>query len=443
VGLRRRLILIVAVSATAFAWAGSALAGSGLQPEPGATTGTQPTFLVSLDPQDSAAQVYVAPTPDMSPSFVPVHALGNCTPNVPASVAGQFTCQPTAYGPSSAASLAPGTYYWWLTFWRTDTDHPAGAQELSGPFTFTVAPPVPPADTYLVSPADGATSPPAPKLTIHAPAGAALTTFVSTSSAMRSDDSPVGSSVASCSGTTGVAGKYFCQPTASELKAGSIYYWWVVITVAGSKAVVGPRSFTIKAAHDVTYAPLLPSSDHYSGGSVKQSRLSQAAYGLSKALGHPKAIAVACWGGADWANISGQNPESEYTILGFHLFGSMPHWVDLSPGICHTFETLLYHRPKFANVVTANALDTLTHEMLHALGVRNEAQTECFAMQLSFVTGVKLGLPLAYAENLDRLSLRNYFSHPPAYVDRERCREGGAWDLTPHTLSLPWHMTGI
>jgi hypothetical protein len=56
---------------------------------------------------------------------------------------------------------------------------------------------------------------------------------------------------------------------------------------------------------------------------------------------------------------------------------------------------------------------------------------------------VKLGLPLAYAENLDRLSLRNYFSHPPAYVDRERCREGGAWDLTPHTLSLPWHMTGI
>jgi hypothetical protein len=206
---------------------------------------------------------------------------------------------------------------------------------------------------------------------------------------------------------------------------------------------VGPRTFTIKAVHQVTYAPFLPSSGHYSGASVKQSKLSQAAYGLSKVLGHPKSIAVACWSGADWANISGQNPESAYTILGFHLFDSMPHWVDLSPGICHTFETLLYHRPKFANVVTANALDTLTHEMIHALGIHDEAQTECFAMQLSFVTGVKLGLPLAYAENLDRLSLRNYSSHPSAYVDRARCREGGAWDLTPHTFSLPWHMPAV
>ncbi len=439
----RRCLLVGVVLATALAWSGNAIAGTGLQPAPGATTGTQPTFLVSLDPEDSAAQVYIASTPDMTPSFVPVNTLGSCTPNVATGVAGQFSCQPTAYGPSSSAALAAGTYYWWLSFWRVDADHPAGAQEISGPFTFTVEPPAPPADTYLVSPADGATTAPAPKLTIHAPAAAALTTYVSTSSAMRSDDSPAAATASSCSGTTGVAGNYFCQPTASELKAGTTYYWWVVIAVAGSKAVVGPRSFTVKAVHDVTYAPFLPSSGHYSGASVKQTRLSRAAYGLSKALGHPKAIAVACWGESDWANISGQNPESAYTILGFHLFGSMPHWVDLSPGICHTFETLLYHRPKFANVVTANALDTLTHEMIHALGIRNEAQTECFAMQLSFVTGVKLGLPLAYAENLDRLSLQNYSSHPPAYVDRERCREGGAWDLTPHTLSLPWHMTGI
>ncbi|HEX4679200.1 MAG TPA: hypothetical protein VH210_08390, partial [Gaiellaceae bacterium] len=103
----------------------------------------------------------------------------------------------------------------------------------------------------------------------------------------------------------------------------------------------------------------------------------------------------------------------------------------------------IYHRPQFANVYTANALDTLTHEMIHALGVRVEAQTECYAMQLSFVTGISMGLPALYAENLDRLSLRNYFTHPPSYVDTGRCREGGQWDLTPTRDGLPWHMPAV
>jgi hypothetical protein len=64
-------------------------------------------------------------------------------------------------------------------------------------------------------------------------------------------------------------------------------------------------------------------------------------------------------------------------------------------------------------------------------------------MQLSFVTGRKMGLPLQYAENLDRLSLRNYLRHPPSYVDPLRCREDGAWDLFRGTPSLPWHLPNV
>ena len=159
-------------------------------------------------------------------------------------------------------------------------------------------------------------------------------------------------------------------------------------------------------------------------------------------LGAPKTIAVACWSTPNWQAISGDNPESAYSILG--LWSQlMPHWVNLSPGICRTFETLIYHRPKYTNVRTANALDTLTHEMIHALGVRDEAMTECFAMQLNFVTGSKMGLPLQYAENLDRLSLYNYRMHPPRYVDTSRCREDGAWDLFKGMPSLPWHMAAV
>ena len=140
--------------------------------------------------------------------------------------------------------------------------------------------------------------------------------------------------------------------------------------------------------------------------------------------------------------MTGDNPESFYSTLGF-FYSGMPHWVNLSPRICRTFETLIYHRPAYTNVRTADALDTLTHEMIHALGIRNEAETECFAMQLSFITGWKMGLPLAYAENLDRLSLRNYPEHPPSYVNTARCREGGAWDLYPKSLSLPWHLPAV
>jgi hypothetical protein len=171
---------------------------------------------------------------------------------------------------------------------------------------------------------------------------------------------------------------------------------------------------------------------------VKQTRLSQAAYALSKVIGAPKSIAVACWSTLDWRSIAGENPESRYSILGF-WDPSMPHWLELSPGICNTLETLTYKRPKFANRFTANAVDTLTHEMIHALGIHNEALTECFSMQLLWLTARSLGVPLPYAQTLSKLSLENYGFHPPAYVNRSACRENGAWDLFTGRPSLPWH----
>ena len=65
VGLRRRLLLTCAVFTAALFWAGLAQAGYGIQPAPGATTNSQPTFLAYLDSQDSLPVVYVATTPSM------------------------------------------------------------------------------------------------------------------------------------------------------------------------------------------------------------------------------------------------------------------------------------------------------------------------------------------------------------------------------------------
>ena len=77
--------------------------------------------------------------------------------------------------------------------------------------------------------------------------------------------------------------------------------------------------------------------------------------------------------------------------------------------------------------------------MLHALGIHNEAQTECFAMQLNWVTSTRLGIPEWYSTRLSQLSLGNYSLHPANYRNYSACREGGAWDLWPQEPSLPWH----
>ena len=77
--------------------------------------------------------------------------------------------------------------------------------------------------------------------------------------------------------------------------------------------------------------------------------------------------------------------------------------------------------------------------MIHSLRIRNEAETECFAMQLSLFMALTLGVPRGYADKLARLNLLNYPLHPARYVNYARCREGGVWDLFPKIPSPPWH----
>jgi hypothetical protein len=439
----RRLLCAALLSVAACALPGQALAGNGLQPAAGTTTGAEPVFVVALDPSDSQAEIYVATSTAMTSTGSPVDQVGSCQPTTPAGTAGTFTCQPSGYADNgNAPSLPAGGYYWWLTDWSAS----AGTYVTSGPFAFTVSPTAP-MDVYAVSPADGATTSTTPVLTYHLPAGVNLDVYVSDSSQRTSDGRPVGVTRAHCTGTTTADANDTCTvPSSARLVPGTTYYWWVVVTVGGSSWSDGVRSFTIAVAHTkppaavhgLSFAPELPSSERYTGKSVKQTRLSEAAYALSKIIGDPKSVAVACWSMPDWENISGDNPETGYTILGFWT-PAMPHWLQLSPGICHTMETLLYKRPAFPNRYTANAVDTLTHEMMHALGVRNEAATECFAMQLSWVTAESLGVPAHYAYSLSRLTLANYGLHPPRYINRSACRENGAWDLFKGRPSLPWH----
>jgi hypothetical protein len=127
-------------------------------------------------------------------------------------------------------------------------------------------------------------------------------------------------------------------------------------------------------------------------------------------------------------------PEPGSELLGFWL-GRQPRWLHLAPGICTDVQALLTTRR--ANARRGAALSTVIHETLHAYGVRNEAQTNCFAVQLVPVFAWNHGLAVRQADYLGTLA-RNYTRRyaPTGYWNASRCRDGGAWDLFPGSRSL-------
>jgi hypothetical protein len=320
---------------------------------------------------------------------------------------------------------------------------------------------VSPLGAGLITPADGTTVSRTPTLTAHAPASSTLHIYASSSSSYLNDGSPAGLVAFSCDIATSSDSDYSCTNTdPTNLQSGGAYFWWIVIDVGDTSWRYQSRMFLVSTpstgggagrtspsgaksgAHTIGDSNLLHTSTHFTGTSVKQTRLSAASYAITKLAGRPKTIAVACWNSADWPGVSGDDgSDPYYSLLGFYN-PLMPHWIHLSPAVCRGIETLLYHRPLYPNRILANAVDTVTHEMIHAIGFVDEAQTECFAMQLSSLMAYQLGVPVRYSNQLARLTLSNYFMHPPQYVDPSRCREDGIWDLTPGHPSPPWHNYG-
>jgi hypothetical protein len=468
----KKPLLVTCAIAAALAFADVANAGYAVAPPSGSTTTSKPTFEVYLGPDElSLATVYVAADTQMSSYFTPVNELGSCTPSTPTATANQYTCQPNSYSNAGfGPALPPGTYTWWLTFYHTDPGSFFSTLHISGPLSFTVPQPVPPSGASLISPADGAAVAAPVTFQINAPAQATMHIYAAITHDRDSNGAPYVASYA-CGGATTNAGVYYCtdQTSTTDFIAGVTYYWWAVINVGDSSFVYGPRAFTLTSGssggggsggggggsgggggtrtHTLQDAPTLPSAARYTGGSIKQTRLSAAAYKLSKFIGAPKSIAVACWSTADWPTVSGDDAMTDggYSTLAFWT-PLMPHWVSLSPRVCGSMETLLHNRPAYPNRFTANAVETVTHEMMHALGVNKsrfgaaaEPIAECYGMQLSIILAIQLGVPYRYANRLSKYNLENYRLRPPSYQDPSRCRENGAWDLYPNTPSPPWH----
>jgi hypothetical protein len=157
-----------------------------------------------------------------------------------------------------------------------------------------------------------------------------------------------------------------------------------------------------------------------------------------------KPAQVRCWSALDWARINGDllahggAGESLDFVSGFYRPDTGR--IHLDPTACAGLVDLTYRgaRPQQGRAFVRIALgvDTLAHESMHRRGFRNEAVTECYAVQLNYQTATALGATRAYATLIGRQSWARYPLHPANYLSSE-CRDGGKLDLSPNRSTWP------
>ncbi len=239
-------------------------------------------------------------------------------------------------------------------------------------------------------------------------------------------------------------GTYYWAMTYEQYPCQTVDYGFGPFTTCGYRPQLsGPFQFTVTGTTTTTTAPAartttlvgaaLPHIRGRSGYSRNDPGYLPAAQQITRA-----AQAVYCWDPADWIAVSGDDGTGDTVELGFVNPGLHPGEINLSPTVCDGIDTILYDRTQIVTFRVAIGVDTLAHESLHLAGVRNEAQTECYAMQWTPVTATKLGGTYSFGRLLAALLWRTYTARtPPAYYDTYRCRNGGAWDLQPRSNLWP------
>jgi hypothetical protein len=290
--------------------------------------------------------------------------------------------------------------------------------------------------------------------------------WVSESPAVGPTGSPAAGTLASCSGSSllpfGEPNKWVCRVSTIRMQPGRTYYWWLDFrrqdpgASVSTARISGPFGFSLVqqpatppaippavppanqgpqsgvSTKTVDSAARLPGGNRFDGRrSIKHVPLTTLVYRTMKALGLPRQLAFACWNKADWLSVlaaeGGAPTNGDLELQGFWL-GRQPRWLHLAPHVCTDVQGLL--STKVANARRAGAVATVIHETLHAYGVRNEAQTNCYAVQLVPGFGTALGLGRSRAAYMGTLA-RNYVRSrsPAGYWNASSCRDGGAWDL--------------
>jgi hypothetical protein len=113
----------------------------------------------------------------------------------------------------------------------------------------------------------------------------------------------------------------------------------------------------------------------------------------------------------------------------------------LQPEICRTLYRIRFERKLGARDDAALAITVLAHEATHLRGIRNEAETECFALQEGVGLGERLGVTPGTARALMQFQMDRDLSDDSVvrldYRLPAACRNGGALDLHPGDPKFP------
>jgi len=113
----------------------------------------------------------------------------------------------------------------------------------------------------------------------------------------------------------------------------------------------------------------------------------------------------------------------------------------LEPTVCRSLYRVAFEHRVGNRDDAAFAITVLAHEATHLRGVRNEAQTECYALQEGVVLGERLGLDSGTAHALMRaqldLDLSDQTVQRVDYRLPPGCRNGGSLDLRRNDPTFP------
>ena len=113
----------------------------------------------------------------------------------------------------------------------------------------------------------------------------------------------------------------------------------------------------------------------------------------------------------------------------------------LEPTVCRSLYRVAFEHEVGSRDEAAFAITVLAHEATHLRGIRNEAETECAALQEGVRLGERLGLDSATARALMRFQRdRDLSDASIARLDYRlpaECRNDGALDLRPDDPSFP------
>jgi hypothetical protein len=139
------------------------------------------------------------------------------------------------------------------------------------------------------------------------------------------------------------------------------------------------------------------------------------------------------------------NVRTEGGRVQFDGSGRPANHTDLSPETCRELRHL--NRVDFTCIdrgdcgysqfKAAWAAHTLAHESFHLRGFAEEAKAECYALQNTALVAERLGVPADQAQKLQTwVYLKGYPNEPDEYRTEE-CRDGGQFDLRPHSIRFP------